>query len=60
MAKVTITNSEKKGSGLGVEVFLNGKSDGVLAPGASEAFDVTLGQVVTATEVKLQTVKTKK
>lgn len=60
MAKVTITSNEPKTSDKGVEIFINGKSDGVLAPGQSDKLDVTLADVVTLTEVKLQKAKAKK
>lgn len=59
MAKVTITSGEKKGSDKGVEVYLNGKAEALLAPGQSENLDVTLASIVTLAEVKLQKVKGK-
>lgn len=59
MAKVKITNAEKKASGVGVQVFVNGAEKVLLAPGVSDTVDVTLKDVVTLTEVKLQKAKTK-
>lgn len=59
MAKVKITNMEKKASGLGIQVFVNGQEKVLLGPGVSHTVDVTLKDVVTVTEVKLQSPKLK-
>lgn len=50
MAKIKITNSDKKASKTVVNVFENGAIIKTLAPGKSAEVNVTLGKIVTVTE----------
>lgn len=55
--KVSVKNSEGKSSQKAAACYMNGVEVEVLAPGESHEFDVTLGEVLTVSEVKLQVTK---